>query len=275
MNRAHLSTSVLVNLDINSIRLNPKQPRKYFDEAKLDELSTSIQRNGVLEPVIVRPSADGCYELVAGERRFRASVMAGLATIPAVSRDLDDRETLEIGLIENVQREDITPLECAEAYRRLIDDHGMTQEQIAESVGKSRSAVANTLRLLNLQPEILESLQKEEISEGHARALLSITDHPSRIALWRKILRDGLNVRAAEKLARSSTDSCPSHRSDVSRATNRQPSLDPNTANVEDKLRRFLGTKVTITPGTGKGKIEIEFYDEDDLIRILDLMAGV
>jgi ParB family chromosome partitioning protein len=277
VNAADQSTksTAIIDLDVDRIRLNPKQPRKFFDDVKLDELSASIKRNGVLEPVIVRPVGGGYYELVAGERRFRAAVQAGLTYIPAVSKALDDRQTLEIGLIENVQREDITALECADAYRRLIDDYGMTQERVAETVGKSRSTIANTLRLLNLPTEILASLGRDEMSEGHARALLSIPDRSKQIALWRRIVKDGLSVRTAERLARSDSDSSATTQAHVSRATLNTRRLDPNIVNVEDKLRRFLGTKVSINNLGGKGRIEIEFYDDEDLMRIIDLMAGI
>jgi len=265
---------ILSVIDINKIRLNPRQPRKSFDEERLDELAESIREHGVIEPVIVRPVDDDSFELVAGERRFRASVQAGLHGIPAVVRVLNDRQSLEVTLIENLQREDIKPLECAEAYRRLMDDFGMSQEQIAERVGKKRPTVANTLRLLNLPPRILESLDKEEITEGHARALLSIEDLDEQILAWQKVVRHGLSVRETERLSRTPRTSRTSKTPPVSRATGRHGHTDPILADIEDKLRRFLGTKVSITSqATGHGKIEIEFYDEEDLMRILDLMS--
>lgn len=263
----------VIRLDVNKIRLNPYQPRKFFDESKLDELAESVRQNGVIQPVVVRPVDNGAFELVTGERRFRAAVQAGLTSIPAVARVMDDRQSLEIALVENIQREDIKPLECAEAYRRLIDEFGLTQEQVADRVGKKRSTVANTLRLLNLPSEILESLEKDEITEGHARALLSIADPNEQINVWQKIVRHGLSVRDAERLSRLPSASRTSKTS-VARATGRHGHADPNLADVEDKLRRFLGTKVAITRSQGvKGKIEIEFYDDEDLMRILDLMS--
>lgn len=264
---------ILSVIDISKIRLNPNQPRKTFDEDKLEELSDSIREHGVIEPIIVRPSGDGVYELVAGERRFRAAVNAGLRSIPAVARVLNDRQSLELALIENIQREDIKPLECAEAYRRLMDEFGLTQEQVAERVGKSRSAVANTLRLLNLPPPILESLDKGEITEGHARALLSITDAEEQLHVWQKVVKDGLSVRETERLSRTPRASRTSRTSKVSRATGRH-GHDPYLSDVEDKLRRFLGTKVSIErQGDGKGRIIVEFYDDDDLMRILELIS--
>lgn len=271
-----MPVEILSVIDINSIRLNPRQPRKSFDKDKLDELADSIREHGVIEPVIVRPTDDGVYELVAGERRFRATVLAGLQSIPAVVRVVDDRQSLELALIENLQREDIGPIECAEAYRRLMDEFGLTQEQIAERVGKNRSTIANTLRLLNLPPEILESLSKGEITEGHARALLSVNDTREQLSLWKNVVSHGLSVRETERLSRTPRASRTSKTSSVSRATGRQRHTDPYLADVEDKLRRYLGTKVSITRAdSNTGKIEIEFYDDDDLMRILDLIAQI
>ena len=266
----------IMDLSIDNIRLNPHQPRKCFDEDKLDDLAESVRQNGIIEPLIVRPATDGAFELVAGERRFRAAVQAGLRSIPAVVRVLNDRQSLEIALIENLQREDIKPLECAQAYRRLIDEFGLTQEQVADRVGKKRPTIANTLRLLNLPPPILESLDREEITEGHARALLSIADTEERLRVWKTIIKRELSVRDTERLSRLPRASRTSKTSHVSRATGRRGYSDPNLLDVEDKLRRFLGTKVKITHQQGdKGKIEIEFYDDEDLMRILDLMSQI
>ena len=265
---------ILSVIDVNKIRLSPNQPRRSLDEEKLDELADSIREHGVIEPVIVRPVARDAFELVAGERRFRAAVHAGLRGIPAVVRVLNDRQALETALVENIQREDIKPLECAQAYRRLMDEFGLSQEQVAERVGKKRSTIANTLRLLNLPPRILESLDKGEISEGHARALLSIDDLDEQIRIWEKVVKHGLSVREAERLSRTPRTRRTSKTSDVARATGRHGRADPILADIEDKLRRFLGTKVTITSRpNSQGKIEIEFYDEEDLMRILDLMS--
>lgn len=263
-------------IDINSIRLNPHQPRRSFDEDSLAELADSIREHGVIEPVIVRPAGNGAYELVAGERRFRAAILAGLHSIPAVARVLDDRHSLEIALIENLQREDIKPVECAQAYRRLMDEFGLTQEQIAERVGKKRSTIANTLRLLNLPTPILDSLDRGEITEGHARALLSIQDEQEQLRVWRKVVSRELSVRDAERMSRRQGASGAPRVRNVSRATRKHGHTDPNLADVEDKLRRYLGTKVTITKqDRWKGKIEIEFYDDEDLMRILDLMSQI
>jgi len=262
----------MMDLSIDTIRLNPYQPRKNFDEEKLEELSQSIRRNGVLEPVIVRPTADGAFELVAGERRFRAAVQAGLRKIPAVARALNDKQSLEIAIIENVQREDINSVECAFAYKRLMDEFGLTQEDVAERVGKKRSTIANTLRLLNLPSEILDSLDKGEITEGHARALLSMNDKGLQIAAWKEVVESNLSVRDTERLCRNPVMNKTS-KTNVARAT--VLSVDPNVADVEDKLRRFLGTKVAINRSGRRGSINIEFYGDDDLMRILDLMSQV
>ncbi|MDI6827566.1 MAG: ParB/RepB/Spo0J family partition protein [Armatimonadota bacterium] len=264
----------VMDINIDKIRLNPYQPRKAFDDQKLEELAESIRQNGILQPVVVRPVENGAFELVAGERRFRAAVLAGLGSIPAVARQITDKESLELALIENLQREDIKPLECAQAYRRLMDEFGLTQEQVAERVGKSRPAVANTLRLLNLPIQILESLEQEQITEGHARALLSISDPEEQLSVWKKVVKNGLSVRETERLSRMSATSRSSRRVKVSRETRRHGQLDPHLADVEDKLRRFLGTKVTISCNhEKKGSIEIEFYGEDDLMRIIDLIS--
>ena len=263
---------ILSVIDINKIRLTSNQPRKHFDEATLSELADSIREYGVIEPLIVRPVDKDTYELVAGERRFRAGVQAGLHSIPAVVRVLDDRQSLEVALVENLQREDIRPLECAQAYRRLIDEFGLTQEEVAERVGKKRPTITNTLRLLNLPPKILESLDKDEITEGHARALLSVLDPDAQIKIWERVVRQGLSVRAAERLCRSDIRLS---KTSVARET-RHRHDDPNLIDVQDKLRRFLGTKVSITRHSeSKGKIEIEFYDDEDLMRILDLMSQI
>jgi ParB family chromosome partitioning protein len=267
--------SSIQDLEIEKIRLNPNQPRKSFDHDKLDELAQSIIQNGIIEPIIVRPVNDGIYELVAGERRYRASVQAGLRKIPAICRELDDRKAMEIALIENIQREDINAVECAMAYRHLMDGYGLTQEQVADRVGKRRSTIANTLRLLNLPHDILVSLDKGDITEGHARALLSISDIKCQIEVWQQIMNRGMSVRDAEKISHKSLLKKDSD-DNVSRETLSNKNLNPDLKDVEDKLRRFLGTKVSINQAKNKsGKIDIEFYDDDDLMRILELIAQI
>ena len=232
---------------------------------KLAELAESIRIHGVLQPLVVRRHGDG-YQLVSGERRWRASQQAGLAEIPVVVRVLDDREMLEVALVENVQREDISPLEAAQAYRRLAEEFSLTQEEVSKRVGKSRSAVANTMRLLNLPPDIQASLSEGKITEGHARALLQIQDPAEREQTWRTILETGGTVRAAESAARQSGGARPAAATPARK--------DPHVAEVEGRLRRALGTRVEIVRRSGgRGIVSIEFYDDDDLNRILDTLG--
>jgi len=249
-------------ISLERIVPNPYQPRRSFDEAKLEELTRSIALHGVLQPVIVRPKGY-LYELVAGERRLQAAMRANLQTIPAIVKSLNDTQILEIALIENLQREDINALESAMAFRRLIDEFGLTQEDISLRVGKSRAAIANTLRLLQLPPDIQNSLAEGQITEGHARAILSTPDPDGQHHLWQRILREGLSVREAERAAK---DPRPAN---VSRETSPRHRSDPNTGAVEAQLRDALGTRVVLHMGKTKGVIEIEFYSEEDLERIV------
>lgn len=255
----------LIELDPSDIRANPKQPRTHFDEDALQELAASIQRDGVMEPVLVRKAKDGVYELISGERRVRASVMADLPKIPAVVREVSDRDMLRLGLIENIQREDLNPIETAEAYQLLIDDFGWTQEQLADEVGKQRATVANLLRLLKLEPHVRDLTAAGKLSMGHARALLAVTNPAQQQALANRAVRDGLSVRTIEEMAASLKAG----------KQKKQPAPpDPNIVSVEDQLRRRLGTKVHVKHQPGnKGKIEIEYYSLDEFERILDLLG--
>ena len=254
-----------LRLDPAQIQPNPYQPRLQFDPVKLAELAESIRNHGVLQPLIVR-RVNGVYQLVSGERRWRASQQAGLNEVPVIVKELDDRETLEIALVENVQREDISPLEAATAYRRLAEEFHLTQEEVAKRVGKSRSAVANTMRLLNLSPEIRNSLAEGKITEGHARALLGIPDAHRREQEWRRLVQSGGSVRSAETAARQSRG--------TEAGTTAPPRKDPHLEEVESRLRRAFGTKVEVVTGRGgKGVVTIEFYDDDDLNRILDVLG--
>jgi ParB family chromosome partitioning protein len=270
---------VMRNLRLSQIESNPYQPRRTFHEAALQELVASIQEHGVLQPVIVRPHGER-FQLVSGERRTMAARRAGLSTIPAIIQHYDDRRMLEIAIVENVQREDISPLEAAEAYKRLMDEFALTQEQVAARVGKSRPAVANTLRLLNLPPPIRESLSRGEISEGHARSLLSILDPEWRERVWRKIIAENLTVRAAEGLAAPSPPSpsgdveAPSP--DVSRETSKKERTvqrDPDLAAVESRLRLMLGTRVRIKGTRAAGSIVIDYFSDEDLQRLAALLG--
>ncbi len=241
------------------LRASPFQPRLTMDEGAIAELSASIAAKGVLQPILVRPAENG-YEIVAGERRFRAARQAGLVTIPAVVRELSDKETLEIAIIENLQREDLNPMEEARAYKQLLE-FGLTQEQVSESVSKSRSAIANTLRLLTLPAEAQDALESGVISAGHARAVLS---QPTADRAWAlaEIVRRDLTVRQAEGLKRAAA---PAERAGTGKPASAYHQL-------EQDLSRFAGTRVSIS-GEKKGRIELYFHDEDELQRLLELLG--
>jgi len=253
----------VLHLDPAEIQPNPMQPRRVFVEEHLEELAASIKRDGVQEPVIVR-ERDGAYQLISGERRVRASRMAGMETVPAICRDVSDRDLLRLGLIENIQREDLNPIETARAYRQLSDEFSWTQEQLSEEVGKKRATVANTLRLLNLPDDVQDRVSDGSLSMGHARALLAL-DSPAAIsAACRKVINEGLSVRQVEQLA--SADK-------AKRKPGAPKAKDPNIAHLEDELRRSLGTKVAVKhASSGGGKIEIEYFNLDELDRILEVL---
>ncbi len=257
--------SRLIELDPHVIQPNPKQPRHEFGEESLLELAESIRKDGVQEPVIVR-QRNGEYQLVSGERRVRASILAERALIPCVVREVSDHDMLKLGLIENIQREDLNPIETAIAYRGLIDEFKWTQEQLAEQVGKKRVTVTNMLRLLNLPEDVRRHVLTGEITMGHARALLALETPAKQSAACRKIIEGGLSVRQAEKLAQPAG---PKAKSVPSGAK------DANVADIEDSLRRRFGTRVTMrTNPDHRGRIEIEFFNLDDLERILRLLRG-
>lgn len=260
-------SELLAQIPIGQISPNPRQPRTLFNEESLAELAASIQHHGVLQPIVVRQLADKRFELIAGERRLRASEKAGLSTIPAIVRNSDERNSLEIALIENVQREDIGALEAAAAYQSLISDFGLSQEEVAGRVGKSRSAIANTLRLLRLPSPIQDALRNGLISEGHARALLAIESETAMLAMFAKVVRDKLSVRETESLVRSGA-------SGISRREPTLPQpLDPNWQAVQKGLSEYFATKVEINKGKSGGKILIDFYGDEDLQRILETLG--
>lgn len=268
----------LEQVEIDAIRPNPKQPRAEFDAASLEELAASMRAHGVLQPLIVR-AVEGGYELVAGERRWRAARLAGLRTVPAVVRAVDDRRVAEIALIENLQREDLTPLEEARAYRELIDVHGLSQEEVAQAVGKSRSAVANALRLLALEEDLQQMVQRGDLTEGHARALLAAPAGAPRRALAARVRERGLTVREAEALARRAaqetgreTAAGGGGAAAPSRAQAARPS--PDVAALARELSEVLGAPVRIREGARKGTIEIDFFDDEDLARVVELLRA-
>lgn len=269
------------DIAIERIAFNRYQPRKKIDDEKFQDLVRSVRLHGILQPIVVRSTSSGAYELVAGERRLRAATQAGLTRVPAVVKEFTDEQSLEVALIENLQREDIGPLDSATAYKRLIDEFGLTQDEIAFRIGKSRPSVANTLRLLNLPVDIQDSLSAGEITEGHARALLGLSDADGQREVWRTVVKGNLNVRETEKLCRErgaasvSRETIPAAQSSP-RSTSEAPvERDPNLVDVEDQLRRLFGTRVTIAEGRDRGRIVIEYYNEDDLTRILSLLGTV
>lgn len=252
------------------IDANPYQPRVAFDPEKLAELVESVRQHGVLQPVLLRRMPEGRYQLIAGERRVRAAREAGLRTVPALVRECPERDMLEVALIENLQREDINPVEAAHAYTRLATDFGMTQEEIARRVGRSRPAVANTVRLLALPEPVLESLAAGEISEAHARAILQAAP-ARRLSVWQTIRSRKLSVRAAERLGRELSAGAERGEAVV---RSRPARTDPNLAAVEEALRTALGTKVTVRQTGETGRIEIEFYSADQLEGIVERILG-
>jgi len=247
---------------VAALRANPLQPRQAMDPDELEALVESIRRHGVLQPIMVRPTAGG-FEVVAGERRWRAAQAAGLETIPAVVRALTDQEALELALVENLQREDLNPVERSRAYQKLIDEFGMTQEQVAERVGKSQPSVANSLRLLGLPSQVLASLEAGRITEGHAKAILAIPDEAGRVRLWENVERRGLSVRESEELARGT----------IPRGIVRRRQ-DPELAGIAQELSRSFGTKVTLEGSRKRGSLRLHYFSEEDLQRVLDLLTN-
>jgi ParB family chromosome partitioning protein len=251
--------------DTDLIRPNPYQPRIHFSDEELSELSASIREQGVLQPLLVRKNAAG-YELVAGERRLRASKMASLKQVPVVLKDLSDREMLELSIIENIQREALNPLEEAEAYHRLMTEFDMTQEQAAKRVGKSRPAVANMLRLRQLPQPIKDSINDGALSMGHARAILGVENATRQKAVWREVMSKGLSVRQTESLAKKQkTDKKPAKSS-------RTNSDSAYFRSLAEELSRQFGTRVQIVRQGKKGRVEIDFYSDDDLDRLLSIL---
>ena len=255
----------LTEIAIEEIHPNPRQPRTAFRTEELEELASSIREQGVLQPVVVRPRAAGGYELLVGERRLRASKLAGAAQVPAIVRQVDDRQALEQAIVENVQRADLDALEEAHAYRNLIDLFELTQEDTARRVGKSRVHVTNTLRLLDLPEEVKSLVADGQLQAGHARAILAIRDTEKQIAVARRAAERGLTVRQVEELARESTEQ--KERSDREPRRRRYPDL-------EEALGDHLGTEVRIESGRGRGRVTISFGDRDDLHRIVVLLLG-
>lgn len=256
-----------VTLKLTEIEPNAQQPRKHFDPEKLNELASSIAEHGILQPILVSPLANGRYQLIAGERRWRAARIARLDEVPVVIRDLTEKEKKEIALIENLQREDLNPIETAQGIQVLIDEYGLTQDQAAQRVGCSRPAVANALRLLNLPPSVIELTRLGKISAGHARALLAFKDDETIEEMAREIIEKDLSVRALEKMAKTSEKKSQKR---VQKAARRDSYYDE----VEIALSETLGRRVRVVTGVGKGTLEIEFYDKEDLKALANSFKG-
>ena len=261
-----LESDHLREIDVDRILPNSHQPRKNFDEDALNELANSIREHGVVQPIVVRPLDDGFFQLIAGERRWRASQRAGLSKVPAVIREAGEHSALELALIENLQREDLNPMEEAEAYSRLIADFGMTQEEVARRVGKNRATIANMLRLLRLPPEDQQWLRENRLSTGHAKALLSLSDLSAILDSARKIIQGNYSVRQAEMLV-SRYSSSANGKDD---STGTAEVVDPNVAAAIHALEQAVGTKVTVQENGGKGKIELHFFSLEEMNRLYE-----
>ncbi len=259
--------SEVLELDADSIIPSEYQPRRVFDDDALEELTLSIKEKGIIQPVIVKRSTMNTFQLIAGERRLRAARKAGLKTVPAIVKDAAPEEVLELALIENIQREDLNPLEAAEAFHRLVNDFNLTHDELSQKVGKDRATVTNYLRILRLPPEIKKWIAEGVLSIGHAKALLQIQDVTLQIETARKIIHKGLSVRETEALGKKALS-----RPSVRKA---RKAKDPQITSLEDKLRQSLGTKVSLNQrGKKGGKIEIEYYSLDELDRLLEILIS-
>jgi ParB family chromosome partitioning protein len=252
-------------IDVKIIKANEKQPRKRFSQESLEELAQSMKEHGVLQPLILRKLRDG-YEIVAGERRWRAAVTAGISKIPAIVKEISDAEAMEIALIENLQREDLNSLEEATAYKRLMEEFKMTQEELSKRVGKSRSQIANTVRLLNLDEAILKMISDNSLTAGHGRALLSVEDKKERMQLANRIIEGDLSVRQVEELTKKKVTE--------KKTKLKLREINPVFVEITDQLQRALGTKVKVKGTEKRGKIEVEFYSADELERLLEILIN-
>ena len=256
----------IITIDLKNIYQNQDQPRRVFDEEKIKILSESIKNYGVLQPIVLKPDDKGKYMIIAGERRYRASKLARKSDIPAVIKDIPMKDIMEIALIENLQREELNPIEEALAYRSLIKNYEVTQEEISEAVGKSRPHITNTLRLLNLPQKIMDMIDQGQITAGHGKALLRVNDENLQLELANKVIAEELSVRATEALAKKICED------NIKEVPKKSKEKDVFIVDVEEKLRNIFGTKVNISKGKKKGKIEIEYYNEDDLNNIVSML---
>lgn len=261
-------------IPLNSIRRNPWQPRRVFNEEALTELADSIREMGIIQPLLVRPLDDGAYELIAGERRMTAAQRAGLIDVPVIIREITDQESAEIALVENLQREDLNPIEEAEGYQRLTADFKLTQEEIAQRCGKARTSVSNSMRLLQLSDPLRQMISNQQLSAGHAKVLLGVEDESLREKMAKRIAREGLSVRAIEKLAAKA-------KAEPKKPAERKSDLSPALAeDIATRLQNVLGSKVQLVPAAtlpngkrSKGKIEIDIYTNDDIDKLLQLLG--
>lgn len=265
---AHIPLSGIhvVKIPLSSIVANEFQPREDFDEGKLDELVESVKEKGIIQPILVRRKGES-YELIAGERRFRAAKKAGLSDIPAIVKDVDNEESLELALIENIQRADLNPMEEAKAYKKLMEKFGLSQEDLSKKVGKERSSVANTLRLLKLPEEIQHALIEEKITYGHGRALLGLKTEVEQLMVYGKAILKNLSVRDIERIVQAAN-----RQGGIRLKSTKEKAKDPFLFQYEESLKRFFGTQVRINAKGKGGHIEIEYYSKDDLGRILDML---
>ena len=252
------------DVPLSLVSPNPFQPRRVFDEAELEELANSVKTKGVLQPILVRKLGDGGFELIAGERRWRAAKLAGFKKIPAIIRPATDAEAMEMALIENLQRKDLNPMEAARAYQRLMKEFGLTQEAVSRTLGKERSSIANTVRLLALQSDVQTWVESDQLSWGHAKVLLAVSDPEQQVRLGRRAVTERLSVRDLERLVR------PAHRAGRSESTckGHRPS------EIEERMSRRLGTKVRLIHGKTGGKIVVDYYSPADLERVIDMILG-
>ena len=255
-----------LSISINKIKSDKDQPRKSFDSEKIAELTESIKTHGIIQPLILRKIDNDQYIIVAGERRWRAAKIAGLKEVPAIIMDLTENEILEISLIENIQRQDLNPIEEARAYKKLIDDFEITHEELSKRIGKSRTSITNTMRLINLDDRVQQYIIEGVISEGHGRALLGIKDFKIQYELAQQVIDEKLSVRELEKIIRKIIE--PNNKN----SSSRKQELNPYYKEIKNQLQNYFGTKVNISNKNNKGKIEIEYYSEDDLQRILDII---
>ena len=253
-------------IPLNEIKNDNNQPRKAFDSDKIAELTESIKTHGIIQPLILRKLEDGLYIIVAGERRWRAAKLAGLKEVPAIVMDLSERDVLEISLIENIQRQDLNPIEEALAYKKLLNEFKLTQEDLSKRIGKSRTAITNTMRLMNLDSRVQQYIIEGIISEGHGRALLGIKDEEIQYELSQRVIDENLSVRELERLVKKIAEGKTKEEKD------RVEELNPYYKEIKNQLQNYFGTKVNISNRNNKGKIEIEYYSEDDLQRILDII---